>query len=137
MRASHLSPEAMTTSKTVLDLIDAFRRSKTMFAAVELGIFDGKRPQDCKELPRLLDACVSLGLLEKSGDKYLNTPETDKYLRSDSPDTLAGYVQYSNSVLYPMWGHLEEPGREGGDHGKQTFGFGGPSFSQCFRSEAA
>ena len=28
----------MTTSNTVLDLIEAFRRSKTMFAAVELGV---------------------------------------------------------------------------------------------------
>lgn len=28
----------------VLDLIEAFRRSKTMFAAVELGVFDGMRP---------------------------------------------------------------------------------------------
>lgn len=127
----------MTTSNTVLDLIDAFRRSKAMFAAVELGIFDGKRPQDCKELGRLLDACVSLGLLEKTGDTYSNTPETDKYLRSDSPDTLAGYVQYSNNVLYPMWGHLEDAVREGGHRWKQTFGFEGPIFSHFFRSEQA
>src|SRR5258708_10897162 len=127
----------MTTCKTVLDLIDAFRRSKTMFAAVELGIFDGKRPQDCKELPRLLDACVSLGLLEKNGDTYSNTAETDKYLRSESPDTLAGYVQYSNNVLYPMWGHLEDAVREGGHRWNQTFGFEGPIFSHFFRSEGA
>ena len=67
----------MTTSNNVLDLIDAFRRSKTMFAAVELGIFDGARPADCKELTRLLDACVALGLLEKQGEKYVNTPEAE------------------------------------------------------------
>jgi len=127
----------MTTSNTVLDLIDAFRRSKTMFAAVELGIFDGKRPEDCKELDRLLDACVSLGLLEKTRDTYSNTPETDKYLRSDSPDTMAGYVRYSNDVLYPMWGHLEDAVREGGHRWKQTFGFEGPVFSHFFRSEEA
>jgi acetylserotonin O-methyltransferase len=127
----------MTTSNTVLDLIDAFRRSKTMFAAVELGIFDGKRPENCKELGRLLDSCVSLGLLEKTGDTYSNTPETDKYLRSGSPDTLAGYVQYSNNVLYPMWAHLEDAVREGGHRWKQTFNFEGPIFSHFFRSEEA
>jgi acetylserotonin N-methyltransferase len=127
----------MTTSNTVLDLIDAFRRSKTMFAAVELGIFDGQRPEDCKELGRLLDACVSLRLLEKTGDIYSNTPETDKYLRSDSPDTMAGYVRYSNDVLYPMWGHLEDAVREGGHRWKQSFGFEGPIFSHFFRSEQA
>ena len=124
----------MTTSNTVLDLIEAFRRSKTMFTAVELGIFDGRRPADCKELGRLLDACVSLGLLEKSGDGYVNTPEADRFLRSDSPDTLSGYIRYSNSALYPMWGHLEEAVREGSNRWHQTFGLEGPLFSHFFRT---
>ena len=84
-----------------------------MFTAVELGIFDGKRPADCKELPRLLEACVALGLLEKRGAEYVNTPEADKYLRSGSPDTMTGYIRYSNRVLYPMWGNLEDAVREG------------------------
>jgi len=127
----------MTTSNNVLDLIDAFRRSKTMFAAVELGIFDGARPADCKELPRLLDACVALGLLEKQGDVYINTAEAAQYLRSDSPDTLTGYIRYSNSALYPMWGHLEDAVREGTNRWKQNFGWDGPIFSHFFRTEGA
>ena len=127
----------MTTSNIVLDLIDAFRRSKTMFAAVELGIFDGRRPSDCKELARLLDACVALGLLERRGDTYVNTDEADKFLRSDSPDTLTGYIRYSNSALYPMWGHLEDAVREGGPRWKQTFGWDGPIFSHFFRTPEA
>ena len=127
----------MTTSNLVLDLIDAFRRSKTMFAAVELGIFDGRRPADCKELPRLLGACVALGLLEKRGEQYVNTPEAEKFLRSDSPDTLSGYIRYSNNALYPMWGHLEDAVREGGPRWKQTFGWDGPIFSHFFRTEDA
>ena len=127
----------MTTSNIVLDLIDAFRRSKTMFAAVELGIFDGLRPADCKELPRLLDACVALGLLEKRGEEYLNTPEAERFLRSDTPDTLSGYIRYSNNALYPMWGHLEDAVREGGPRWKQTFGWDGPIFSHFFRTEGA
>ena len=49
----------------IVELIEAFRRSKTMFTAVKLGVFEGARPADCKELARLLDACVALGLLEK------------------------------------------------------------------------
>lgn len=106
-----------------------------MFAAVELGIFDGHRPSDCKELSRLLDACVSLNLLEKRGAQYVNTPEADKYLRSDSPDTLSGYVLYSNKALYPMWGHLEDAVREGTHRWKQTFGLEGPIFSHFFRTD--
>jgi acetylserotonin N-methyltransferase len=127
----------MTTSNIVLDLIDAFRRSKTMFAAVELGVFDGERPADCKDLARLLDACVALGLLEKRGDAYVNTPEAEKFLRSDSPDTLTGYIRYSNSALYPMWGHLEDAVREGAPRWKQTFGWDGPIFSHFFRTPDA
>lgn len=128
----------MTTSNNVvLDLIEAFRRSKTMFAAVELGIFDDRRPADCKELGRLLDACVALGLLDKQADRYVNTSIADKYLRSDSPDTLTGYIRYSNSALYPMWGHLEDAVREGTHRWKQTFDLDGPIFSHFFRTEDA
>ncbi|MDQ2924143.1 MAG: acetylserotonin O-methyltransferase [Acidobacteriota bacterium] len=121
----------------ILDLIEAFRRSKTMFAAVDLGVFDGQRPADCKELPRLLAACASLGLLEKRGDDFVNTPEADKYLRSDSPDTLTGYILYSNQVLYPMWGHLEDAVREGTHRWKQTFDLDGPLFAHIFRTDEA
>ena len=127
----------MNIANKVLDLIEAFRRSKTMFAAVELGVFDGKRPPDCAELDRLLDACVSLGLLELRGAEYVNTPESDKYLRTDSPDTLTGYIRYSNNVLYPMWGHLEDAVREGTHRWQQTFGLEGAIFSHFFRTEAA
>jgi acetylserotonin O-methyltransferase len=125
----------MTTSNNVLDLIDAFRRSKTMFAAVKLGIFDGARPADCKELPRLLDACVALGLLEKRDGGYLNTAEADRYLRSDSPDSLTGYIRYSNDALYPMWAHLEDAVREGTPRWEQTFGLEGGIFSGFFKTE--
>ncbi len=127
----------MTTSANVLDLIEAFRRSKTMFAATAIGIFDGKRPPEYKELPRLLDACAALGLLEKRDGEYVNTPEADRYLRSDSPDTLSGYVLYSNTVLYPMWANLEDAVREGTSRWKQTFDLEGPLFSAFFRNDDA
>lgn len=126
----------MTTSgNVVVDLIEAFRRSKTMFAAVALGIFDGARPTHCKELPRLLDACVALGLLEKRGTEYVNTEVSNQFLRGDSPETLAGYVRYSNQVLYPMWAHLEDAVCEGTHRWKQSFGLDGAIFSHFFRTE--
>jgi acetylserotonin N-methyltransferase len=50
---------------------------------------------------------------------------------------MVGYVRYSNDVLYPMWGHLEDAVREGGHRWKQTFGLEGPIFSHFFRSDAA
>lgn len=125
----------MTTPDKILELIDAFRRSKTMFAAVKLGIFEGARPEDYKALPRLLDACVALGLLEKREGVYINTPHSDKYLRSDSPDSLTGYIHYSNDALFPMWAHLEDAVREGTPRWNQTFGLEGGIFSGFFRTE--
>lgn len=125
----------MTTPDKIIELIEAFRRSKTMFAAVELGIFDGARPSDCKALPRLLDACVALGLLEQRDGAYVNTPEADKYLRSDSPDSLTGYIHYSNEALYPMWAHLEDAIREGTPRWKQTFNVEGGIWAGYFRTE--
>jgi acetylserotonin O-methyltransferase len=128
--------EAMTDPAAILDLIEAFRRSKTMFAALELGVFDGDRPSGAA-VDRLLDACVSLGLLEKRGDEYVNTPIADEYLRSSSPHTLAGYVRYSNNALYPMWAHLEDAVRGGSHRWSQTFGGTGTLFSHFFKTDSS
>ena len=81
----------------VMELLEAFRRSKTMFAAVSLGVFDalsaGPQPLDALAqklkanadgLERLLDACVGLGLLQKSGDRYDNTSTAAAYLTSQA-----------------------------------------------------
>jgi len=126
----------MTDPAPILDLIEAFRRSKTMFAAVELGIFDGERPHGV-EIERLLEACAALGLLEKRGAEYFNTPVADEYLRRASPRTLSGYVRYSNSALYPMWAHLEDAVIEGGHRWTQTFGKAGSLFDHFFKTESA
>lgn len=131
----------------VLDLIEAFRRSKTMFAAVEVGVFDRleKGPARADQLTdggdpdtmaRLLDGCVSLGLLERSGDVYRNSAVASAYLCRSSVSTLAGYVAYSNRALFPMWQHLEGAVREGTHRWKQTFGLDGALFSHFYRSES-
>jgi acetylserotonin N-methyltransferase len=126
----------MTDPAPILDLIEAFRRSKTMFAAVELGIFDGARPNGV-EIERLLEACVALGLLEKRAAEYFNTPVADEYLRRNSPRTLSGYVRYSNSALYPLWAHLEDAVMEGGHRWTQTFGKTANLFDHFFKTESA
>ena len=126
----------MNDPAPILDLIDAFRRSKTMFAAVKLGIFDGERPQGAA-MDRLLDACVGLGLLAKRGDEYVNTGVADEYLKRSSPRTLSGYIRYSNDALYQLWEHLEGAVIEGTNRWKQTFGTDGGLFTQFFRTPEA
>jgi acetylserotonin O-methyltransferase len=126
----------MSDPAPILDLIEAFRRSKTMFAAVSLGIFDGERPEGAA-VDRLLDACVGLGLLEKRNGAFVNTPIADEYLRRSSPRTLSGYIRYSNAALYKLWDHLDDAVIEGGHRWKQTFGVDGAIFQHLFRTEQA
>jgi acetylserotonin N-methyltransferase len=126
----------MTDPATILDLIDAFRRSKTMFTAVKLGIFDGERPTGAA-MDRLLEACAGLGLLAKRGDAYVNTPVAEEYLTRSSPRTLTGYIRYSNDALYPMWAHLDDAVIEGSNRWTQTFGTEGGLFTQFFRTPEA
>lgn len=134
----------------IVDLIEAFRRSKTMFTAHAMGIFDliGAQPAGAAEVAarlnanadateRLLDACAALGLLKKYQGVYRNTPVAETYLRSQSPHSLGGYIRYSNQALYPMWGNLEDAVREGAPRWKQTFGLGGGIFDGFFRTPEA
>jgi acetylserotonin N-methyltransferase len=134
----------------VTDLIDAFRRSKTMFTAVSLGVFDtlALGPSDLATLAhrlklnpgaleRLLDACAGLGFLLKEDGKYANQPVAEVYLTSNSPNSLTGYIEYSDTVLYPLWQHLDDAVREGTHRWRQTFDAEGPIFSHFFRTEVA
>jgi acetylserotonin N-methyltransferase len=134
----------------VLDLIDAFRRSKTMFTAVSMGIFDrlhdspaaagaiaAQLGADRDAMERLLDGCAALGLLEKKDGVYANLPVADTYLCAASPHTLRGYIRYSDDALYALWGHLTDAVREGTHRWTQTFGVEAPIFSHFFRTDDA
>lgn len=143
-------PVNLPDPASVIDLIESFRRSKTMFAAVVLGVFDRleRAPADAAALAsdihaqtdpieRLLDACVGLGLLHKQDDKYANNAVASTYLCRASEHTLAGYILYSNDVLFRLWTHLEDAVREGGHRWKQAFGSDGGIFEHFFRTEDA
>lgn len=134
----------------VLELLNAFRKSKVMFAAVSLGVFDrlAQGPAsvdvlardlgaDTDALTRLLDACVGLDLLQQTPTGYANTPTSTAYLTSASPRRMLGYLNYSDRVLWQMWDHLADAIREGTNRWKQTYGWDAPIFSHFFRDEAA
>jgi acetylserotonin O-methyltransferase len=132
----------------VLDHLQAFRRSKTMFVAVSLGVFDalseGPQPAsslatelqaNAAALARLLDACVGLQLLTRSGENYANTPAADTYLTKTSPDRLTGYLNFSNDVMWKLWANLEGAVREGTHRWQQTYCWDGPIFANFFQTE--
>jgi acetylserotonin N-methyltransferase len=137
-------------AQTILDLIEAFRRSKVMFTAVRLGVFEqlAVSPQTCDALAaqlslnplalgRLLNGCVTLGLLEHKGDGYSNTSAAARFLTKASPETLAGYIVYSDQSLYKLWDHLDDAVREGTNRWAQAFGSRASLFDHYFRDETS
>ncbi len=147
---NHSESAEIPDPSPVLELIEAFRRSKTMFAAVSLGVFDllerhpatlaslnAEMRVESDPLERVLDACVGLKLLRRNGALYENEPLASTYLCRSSERTLTGYILYSNDALFPMWSNLEDAVREGTPRWKQTFGVEGGIFDHFFRTEEA
>ena len=104
----------------------AFWPSKTLLSAIELGLFTelGSGPEYFDALrarlglhPRsardFFDALVALGFLQRDGDQYANTPETDLFLDRKKPSYVGGILEMANHRLYPFWGHLTEALRTG------------------------
>jgi acetylserotonin O-methyltransferase len=142
------SPPPDPDPAAILGLIEAFRCSKSLFAAVALGVFDRLEHgpaslealaddlhADRDALGRLLDTCVGLDLLTPAAGGYANTPAAMTYLCRSSPRRLTGYVNYSNAILWKLWAHLEDAVREGTHRRRQVFGTEGPIFTHLFRTE--
>ncbi|HEY8475782.1 MAG TPA: methyltransferase [Chloroflexota bacterium] len=110
----------------LLELGLGFWGAKVLLSAVELGLFTelAKGPLDGEALrvrlglhPRgardFFDALVALGLLDRQGGQYANTPETDLFLDRDKPAYIGGFLEMVNARLYPFWGSLTDGLRTG------------------------
>jgi 3-hydroxy-5-methyl-1-naphthoate 3-O-methyltransferase len=109
----------------VLGLFLGFWISRTVMAAVELGVFDtlgaGQAPPEGLDLeqaqrvlglrPRptraLLDTCVATGLLEKEDGRYRNSALADRYLAAQSEYSLRNYV-LDERWCWSAWEKLED-----------------------------
>jgi hypothetical protein len=111
---------------SILQLGFAFWGSKALLSAVELGLFSALTygPLTAKALAAdlglqqrgtndWLDALVSLGILERTGDAYANTAAADLFLDRAKPSYLGGVLEMANSRLYLFWGSLTEALRSG------------------------
>ncbi|XP_075052595.1 putative bifunctional dTTP/UTP pyrophosphatase/methyltransferase protein [Mixophyes fleayi] len=105
----------------IYELLDGFKASKTLFAASKLKVFDKLKDKGALKAmeiadkinasvdgtERLLDACVALGLLEKTHQVYNNTDIANTYLVSDSEYSIHGYIMHCNDHLWSHFTHLE------------------------------
>jgi precorrin-6B methylase 2 len=98
-----------------------FWGSKTLLSAVELGLFSelahgplsaealrGKLRLHARSARDFFDALVALGMLNREGDRYANTPATDLFLVRSKPSYVGGLLEMANARLYPFWGSLTE-----------------------------
>lgn len=64
-------------------------------------------------LRAIMNALVGLELLTKRGDKYSLSPESEAFLLSNKPGTLAGFFPMNMRRLIPLWLKLDEIVRTG------------------------
>lgn len=117
----------------VFDLINGLWKSQTLYAGIELGVFDvvTDYPKHAVELAdqldidrdagyRLLRALGSLGLLEETTDRRFSITPAGELLREAHPESLHGHAYLNlGPTHYAIWGHLPEIVREGGPNGFQ------------------
>ena len=107
------------TPDRILETGAAFWSSKTLLAAVELGVFTvlAESPADLSTLKQrfsfhersardFFDALVALGFLQRSEDIYSNTPETDFFLDRAKPSYIGGVFEMASKRLYGFWDRL-------------------------------
>jgi hypothetical protein len=108
--------------RDISKLAYGFMASKTLFVALELDVF-GHLADGAKTLAELADAtgiaasrlytlltaCVSTGLLSKTGDRYANAPASQYYLVRTTPPYFGDYYRFQiDRQIYPAFGRLSE-----------------------------
>ena len=108
----------------LFETIRAFMPSRVILTALELDVFTALRDGcDAKELagrigsdPRatelLLNALVSLGLLNKQDGVFRNTAQAARFLAAGSPDS-ARQAQLHTANMWKRWSHLTDSVKTG------------------------
>ncbi len=114
------------TPEKILQTGLAFWPAKTLLSAIEMGVFTelakgpetyeglrGRLGLHARSARDFLDTLVALGFLQRSGDTYSNTTETDLFLDRRKPSYVGGILEMANHRLYAFWGNLTEGLRTG------------------------
>jgi SAM-dependent methyltransferase len=111
--------ENAVTPDRIFELAQGFMASKHLFAASELGLFEalGEGPTNLAGLAARTgltqrtarisaDAMVALGLLERHGDRYANTPVAATFLSGAAPADFRPLLKFWDKLSYPAWTDL-------------------------------
>jgi hypothetical protein len=127
LQATTQQPTAPPKPDALMELGHAFWGSKTLLSAVELDLFselasagalDAESLRERLDLhPRsardFFDALVALGMLEREGGLYRNSPATDVFLDRSKPSYGGGVLEIAGTRLWGLWGSLTEALRTG------------------------
>ncbi|MDQ4102576.1 MAG: hypothetical protein M3186_02235 [Actinomycetota bacterium] len=105
----------------ILSLASGFMAAKHLFAASELGLFEAladapatldaldARTGLTRRAARIsADAMVALGVLERDGDHYHNSPAAAVFLAGTSPTDLRPLLRFWDLISYPTWETLAQ-----------------------------
>jgi 3-hydroxy-5-methyl-1-naphthoate 3-O-methyltransferase len=110
----------------LMRLLTGFWGAKVLAAAVELGLcarLAGGRTATVAELAdelgiqarpadMFLPACVSLGLLDKDGERYRNSAMAEYFLVPGGEHYFGGFVAFADHREYPAWHRLTDALRD-------------------------
>jgi 3-hydroxy-5-methyl-1-naphthoate 3-O-methyltransferase len=105
----------------LLELANAYQRSKTLFALIEfqLPTLLARRPLTLAEIAAALElhplaadsflnACIALGLIERSGAEYRNSSLAKEFLAQGKLSYLGDQFMSYDRTSYPLWANLAQ-----------------------------
>jgi ubiquinone/menaquinone biosynthesis C-methylase UbiE len=111
--------------ETLMDINEGYMAARILQTAVMLKIFDQLASEarsakgvaeslnlDCRSTGLLLDALAALKIIEKTNDRYINTPTAQRYLVSSAPAFYGALLAHTASG-WDNWGKLEQVIRSG------------------------
>jgi hypothetical protein len=85
-------------------MVQVYKETQILFMAIKMNLFSyltefacveklaQELSQDAVELEKKLERLLLAGLLEKSGESYRNTPETEQFLNPNSTTYMGAYL---------------------------------------------
>jgi len=114
------------TPDPIVKIAMGFMAAKHLFVANEIGLFESlaagrssiaelakKTAISPRTLGIVANAMVSLGLVERQGDRYSNSDVAATFLAGRPGPDLRPMVRFWNRISYPSWQKLEEAVRRG------------------------
>jgi hypothetical protein len=115
------SPDGLPGPARIIDLYCGFMISKTLFAAVEVGLFAAAGPEPAtpaelagrcgipeRSARAMADLLADAGLLMRDGTAFRNAPDAEAFLTGRGPVDLRPLARYWDTVSYPAWDNAVE-----------------------------